>query len=90
MVGFDLGLTQAGKIVVDCFFVVEAEMLGVGANKSAIEDAPGKLFEVFFFDGLQHAGADLGHAGNIIERELLGFASFAEFVAELGHRFTET
>jgi len=64
-------------------------MLGVGANESFIEDTAGKLVEVFFFDGLQHAGANLGDAGNVVERELFRFAGFAEFVAEYGHGFTQ-
>ena len=60
-------------------------MLGVCADESAIEDAAGQLLEVFLFDGLQHARADLGDVGNVVERELFLLARFAEFVAELAH-----
>ena len=90
LIGVNLGLAEAGEVVGDRFFVAEAKMLGVGANESFIEDAARKQVEVFFFDGLQHAGADFGDAGDVVERELLGFAGFAEFVAECGHGFTET
>jgi hypothetical protein len=84
-VGVDLGLAQAGEIVGDGLFVVETEVLGVSANESFIEDAAGQLVEVFFFDGLQHARADFGDVGNVIERDAFGLACFAEFVAELAH-----
>jgi len=84
-VGIDLRLAQADKVVGDGFFVVEAEMLGVGANESFIEDAAGKLIEVFLFDGLEHAGADLGYVGDVIEREIFFLARLAEFVSELAH-----
>jgi len=89
LVGFDLGLAKAGEVVVDGFFVVESELLGVGANESLVEDAAGEEVEVFFFDGLQHARADFGDTGDVVEREVFGLAGFAEFVAELGHG-TET
>ena len=89
MVGVNLGLAEASEVVGDRFFVVEAEMLGVSANESLIENATGKQVEVFFFDGLQHARADFGDAGDVAERELFRFAGFAEFVAECGHGFTE-
>ena len=42
-------------------------MLGVGANESFVEDAAGKLVEVFFFDGAKHARADFGDVGNVVE-----------------------
>lgn len=84
-VGVDLGLAQAGEIVGDGFFVVEAEMLGVGANESFIEDAAGKLVEVFFFDGLEHASADFSDVGNVIERDVFFLARYAKFVAECAH-----
>ena len=60
-------------------------MLGIGANKSLIEDAAGKLIEVLFFDGAQHAHPDLGDVGNVIEREFFFLARFAEFVSEFAH-----
>ena len=86
LVGIDLRLTKAGKIVGDGVFGVEPEMLGVGANESFVEDATGELVEVLLFDGLEHARADLGDVGNVIEREFLLLARHAEFVAELAHR----
>lgn len=88
-VGIDLRFAQAEKIVGDGFFVVEAEMLGVGPNESFIEDAAGKLIEVFLFDGLEHAGADLGNVGDVIEREIFFLARLAEFVSELAHGLVE-
>ena len=84
--GVDLRLAQAGEIVGDGIFGVESEVLGVGANESLVEDAARKLIEVFLFDGLEHARADLGDVGNVIERELFLLASVAEFVAEFSQR----
>ena len=84
-VGVDLRLAQAGEIVGNGFFVVESEMLRVGANESFIEHAAGELIEVFFFDGLEHAGADLGDVGNVIEREFFFLARLAEFISEFAH-----
>jgi hypothetical protein len=81
----NLRLTQAGKVVGDCVFGIETKMLGVGADESFVEDSAGKLVEVFFFDGLQHASADLSDVGNVVERKFFAFASFAEFVSELTH-----
>ena len=83
--GVDLRLAQASEIVGDGIFGVESEVLGVGANESLVEDAARKLIEVFLFDGLEHARADLGDVGNVIERELFLLASVAEFVAEFSH-----
>ena len=65
----DLRLAQGGEIFGYGLFVVESEMPGIGANESFIKDAAGKLIEVFVFDGFEHARADLGDVGNVIERE---------------------
>ena len=94
LVSVDLRLAQASEIVSDGLFVVESEMLGVSTDESLVEDAAGELVEMFFFDGLEHTRADLGDIGNVIEREFLLLARFAEFVAEFAHdglqRMTET
>lgn len=84
-VGVDLRLAQAGEVVGDGVFRIQAKMLGVSADESLVEYAAGKLIEVFFFDGLQHARADLGDVGNVIVREFFFLACLAEFVAEFSH-----
>ena len=81
----DLGLAQAGEVVVDRLLVVQAEMLGVGADEPFVEDAAGQLVKALFFNGLQHARPDLGDVGNVIEREILPLARLAKFVAECAH-----
>jgi len=83
--GVDLCLSEASQIVIDGVFGIEAEVLGVGANESAIEDAAREMIELLLFDGLQHARADLGDIGNVVERELFVLACLAEFVSELAH-----
>jgi hypothetical protein len=93
-VGIDLRLSQAGEIISNGLFVVESEMLSICANESLVEDAAGELVEMFLFDSLEHARADLGDIGDVIEREFFLLARFAEFVAEFSHdglqRMTET
>lgn len=84
-VRINLSLAQARDVFGHRFFVIEAEMLGVGANESFVEDAAGQLIEVFFFDGFEHAGADLGDVRNLIERELFFLARVTKFVSEVAH-----
>ena len=81
----DLSLTEASEVVVHRLFVIQAEVLGVGTNESFIKDAAGKLIEVFFFDGLEHARADLGDVGNLVEREFFFLARVTKFVSEVAH-----
>lgn len=83
--GVDLGLAQADQVVADSVLVVEAEMLGIGANESLVEDAAGELVESFLLDGLEHARGYFGGVGNVIERDVFRFARLAKFVAELAH-----
>lgn len=78
-------LVQCGDIPGDRVFLVEAEILGVSADEAFVEDAAGELVEVLLFDGAEHAGADLGGVGNILELDALPLALFTEFVAELSH-----
>jgi len=81
----NLFLAETGKIFRNGIVGVEANLLGVGANESLVEDASGELVEVFIFDCLQHARADLGDIGNVIKREFLALASLAKLVAEAAH-----
>jgi len=84
-VGVDLGLAQAAEVVGDGLFVVESEMLGVGADETFVEDAAGELVEALLFNGQEHARADFGDVGDVFEREFFLLARFAEFVAEVAH-----
>jgi hypothetical protein len=81
----DLRLTEASQIVVDSVFGIEAEVLGVSADESAIENTARELIELLLFNRLQHSRADLGDVGNVVEREFLSLARLAELVAELAH-----
>lgn len=78
----DLTLAQGSKIVGDGFFFVKADLAGVGAHESFIEDAAGKLIEVFFFQCAEHARADLGGVGDGVELEAALLALFAKFFSE--------
>lgn len=83
--GVNLGLAQAGQIVGDGFFVVQLQMLGVGADEAFVEHTAGELIEVLFLDSFEHARADLGDVGDVIEREAAPLALCPEFVAERTH-----
>jgi|HubBroStandDraft_5_1064220.scaffolds.fasta_scaffold15113_1 hypothetical protein len=78
-------LVQCGDVPGDGFFLVEAKILGVGANEAFVEDAARELVEVLLFDGAEHARADLGGVGNVLELDALPLTRFTEFVAELSH-----
>ena len=78
-------LVQCGDVPGDGFFLVEAEIFGVGANEAFVEDAARELVEVLLFDGAEHARADLGGVGNVLELDALPLARLTEFVAELSH-----
>src|SRR5271165_6322717 len=43
----NLALAQGGEVVGDGFFFVESDLAGVGADETFVEDAAGKLVEVF-------------------------------------------
>src|SRR5580700_10669899 len=64
------------------FFFVESDLTGVGAHETFVEDAAGKLVEMFLFEGAQHAGADFGGAGDGIEPDALLLALLAKFFSE--------
>ena len=78
-------LVQCGDVPGDGFFLVEAKIFGVGANEAFVEDAARELVEVLLFDGAEHARADLGGVGNVLELDALPLARLTEFVAELSH-----
>ena len=83
--GFDLDRrTVAGgfQVVGDSLVFINAEGAGVGADKSLVENAAGELAEFFLLQGLEHAGADLGGGGNLLERDFALFAFELEFFAE--------
>ncbi len=64
---FDLAFAQGGEIVGDGFFFIKADLAGVGANESLIENAAGKLAKVFFLQSAKHTRADFRGAGDGFE-----------------------
>ena len=73
---------QGEEVVGESLFFVEANLAGVGADETFIEDAAGKLVEVFVLEGAQHAGADFGGVGDGIEGEAALLALFAKFFSK--------
>ena len=78
----ELGLAHCVEIVGYGFFFVESDLTCVGAHETLVEDAAGKLVEMFLFEGAQHAGADFGGAGDGIEPDALPLALLAKFFSE--------
>jgi hypothetical protein len=85
LLGLNLTLAQGGEIIGNRFFFVEADLAGVGAYETLIEDAAGKLLEVLILEGAQHAGADFGGLGHGIERDAPLLALLAKFFPERSH-----
>ena len=83
--GLDWILARGGEIVRYSFVFVEADLAGVGANETFVEDAAGELIKVFVFEGSQHARADFCGFGDGIEIEPALFALFAKFFSERSH-----
>jgi hypothetical protein len=81
----ELALPLSGEIVGHGFLFVEPDLPGVGADETLIEDATGKLVEVFVFEGAQHAGADLRGVGDGIQLDAALLALFAKFFSEGAH-----
>ena len=54
-------------------FFVEAEIVGDGANESAIEDATGKLVPIFVFERFQKTGADARCLSDFLQRDFAQF-----------------
>jgi hypothetical protein len=82
LLGLNLTLAQCGQIVGYRLFFIQSDLAGVSANKTFIEDAAGKLVKVFVLEGAQHAGADLGGAGDGIEGDATLLALLAKFFSE--------
>jgi hypothetical protein len=81
----ELILARGGEIVRYGFFFVEADLAGVGADESFIENAAGELVKVFVLEGSQHACADFCGLGDGLEIEPALFALFAKFFSEGSH-----
>ncbi len=65
----DIGLLVASRLKVIGYrlFFVHAQVLGVGAHESFVEDAPRQQIELLIFEGLQQARANLGGLSNFVE-----------------------
>ena len=81
----DLTLADGCEIAGHCFFFVKADLAGVGADETFIEDAAGELIEAFVFQGAQQAGADFRGIGDGIEFDAAQLALLAKFFSEGAH-----
>lgn len=78
----DLTFAQGGEIIRHGFFFVEADLSGVGADETFIEDAAGKLVEVFVLKSAEHPSADFGGIGDGVERDVALLALLAKFFSK--------
>jgi hypothetical protein len=81
----ELALAQGCEIVRYGFVFVKADLAGVGADETFIEDAAGELVEVFVFEGAQHAGADFRGGGDGLEFDAAQLALLAKFFSKGAH-----
>ena len=80
----NIGRRLVGRVQVigNCLFFVDAEVPGVGANITLVEDAAGKHVEVFLFEGAKQARPNLGSGRNLVERDTTRLALPPEAFAE--------
>jgi hypothetical protein len=81
----NLAFPQSRKIVGHGFIFVKADLAGVGADKTFIEDAAGELIKMFGLNGAEHSGADFGGGGDGFQRETAEFALLTKFFSERTH-----
>jgi hypothetical protein len=79
------GVAGGQQIVGNRLIFIEAHKARIGADEALIEDASRQLAELIFFQSLQHAGADLGGDGNLLQRDLALFALQLQFFAKGWH-----
>lgn len=82
LLGLSLTLAQSGEVVRDGFFLVEADLAGISADETFIEDSARKLVKVFVLQGAEHARADFCAVGDGIELEAAPLALLAKFFSE--------
>ncbi len=82
----NLTLAQGGEVIGDNFFFVEADLAGVGADETFVEDAAGELIEMLVLDGAEHAGADLRSGGDGVERDAATLTLLTKFFSEGAHK----
>ena len=71
----DSGALSGGfQIVGNRLILIQPYMAGIGSHKAFVENTARQLVEVFVLQGLQHAGANLGGEGNLIQRDGTLFA----------------
>jgi hypothetical protein len=82
------------QIVGDGLILIESNRAGVGADEAFVENAPGQLGELVFFERLKHARADLGRRRNLVESDFALLALKLQFFPEgwqvSGSRFRRT
>ena len=78
------GIAGGLQVFGDGLIFVEANAPRVGANESLIEDASGQLVELILLQRLQHAGADFGGDGNLLQRDFALLAFLSQLFAKGG------
>ena len=67
----DIGRRLAGclQVISNRLFFVDADVSGVSANITLVEDAARKHIELFLFERAKQARANLRSGGNFVERD---------------------
>jgi hypothetical protein len=80
--GMDLALTERDQVIGYRLVFVQADLAGVGADETFVEDATRKLIEVLIFNGAEHAKTDFRGGRDSLERNAAQFALRAKIVPE--------
>ena len=73
------------QVVGDRLLLVNADVLGVGADISLVEDAAGERFELFIFQGAEQASPNLGGGGDVVEGDVPQLPLATQPFAECTH-----
>ena len=82
-----LGRARTGRshVVGNGLILVEANVTGIGTNKSFVENAAGELLKLLFFEGAKQTGPDLRGERDVVERDATLFPLLFQTIAEGSH-----
>ena len=73
------------QVVGNRLLLIDADVLGVGANISLVEDTAGKEIELFLFQGAEQASSNLCRGSDFVERDGTHLALATQAFAESSH-----
>jgi hypothetical protein len=82
-----VGIVVSGgnQVVGNSYFFVDAQIFGVSADKTFVEDAARKQLEVLIFNGAKQASSNLCGSGDFVQRDASHLSLSPQSVAEGTH-----